>query len=156
KVSAAVRASLLAKEDTTTTVLVPEELRDPSVAMAACASGPKRSELDQRKVRKNQCASKLEQLISQKQANSQVTVQCMPFVRMPVGQDTGLQQSYETPEDLLAQEPDPLKLAKAFISLRNELRAERNKSEAITQNYLELRAEMYAKNSKRRAAERAQ
>ncbi|KAH8262103.1 hypothetical protein KR038_004406, partial [Drosophila bunnanda] len=149
--SAAVRTSLLSKEDIKSTVLVPEELRDPTAALAACPSNPKRSELEQRQLRRTQCASELQELICHKKAKSAVTVKCMPFVKTPQSSGENPMKTSETAEQLMAQERDPMKLAVAFISLRTELQAERAKSEAITQNYLELRQELFAKNNELKA-----
>ncbi|XP_020800705.1 uncharacterized protein LOC110178030 [Drosophila serrata] len=147
KVSAAVRAScplrLLPEEDIKSLILIPEEHRSPTAAETAAStrkipSNPKRSELDQRKLRRTQCAKELKELVIYKKAKSAVTIKCMPFVKIP--QNTNNEQ-------LMAQESDPLKLANAFISLRTELIAEKAKSDAITQDYLELRKQLYLKDN---------
>ncbi|KAH8286973.1 hypothetical protein KR054_000133, partial [Drosophila jambulina] len=150
KISAAVRASLLSKE-TLSTEQVPEELRNPSEAMAACSVTPRRSELDQRQERKTQYASQLQELITHQKTSSEATVQCVPFVKMSPGTDNRLRRCYETAEELLAQESNPLKLAKALIKVRRELQAEKEKSDAITEMYLDLKAELYAIYNERKA-----
>ncbi|XP_016923047.2 uncharacterized protein [Drosophila suzukii] len=143
KTSATVLTSHLSKDQQTE--LLPEEPRRPEELMQHL--GPKRNELEQRKIRKVQYESHLKDLLHQRTTDSEMTIQCVPFVKTPSGPENPLKRRYDSPEALLEQVSDPQALAKEIIKLARELQAERQKNEIIMQNYLDLEESLFLKNS---------
>ncbi|XP_016981539.1 uncharacterized protein LOC108046398 [Drosophila rhopaloa] len=143
KTSATVLTSSLSKDQQTE--LLPEEPRKPEEIMQHL--GPKRNELEQRKIRKAQYESHLKNLLHQRPMDSEMAIQCVPFVKMSGGSEDPVKRRYDSPESLLEQVSDPMELAKELIKLARELHTERQKNEIIMQNFLDLEESVFLKNS---------
>ncbi|KAH8355471.1 hypothetical protein KR084_011281 [Drosophila pseudotakahashii] len=144
KTSATVLTSHLSGDQKTEQL--PEEPRKPEDLLQHL--GPQRNELEQRKIRKAQYESHLKELLHQRPAESEMAIQCVPFVKMaPAGPENPLKRRYDSPESLLEQVSDPKELAKEIIKLARELHTERQKNEIVMQNFLDLEETLILKNS---------
>ncbi|XP_016946328.1 uncharacterized protein LOC108022001 [Drosophila biarmipes] len=143
KTSATVLTSHLSKDQQTEQL--PEEPRKPEELLQHL--GPKRNELEQRKIRRAQYESNLKELLHQRPPDSEMAIQCVPFVKTASGPENPLKRRYDSPEALLEQVSDPRDLAKEVIKLSRELQTERQKNEIIMQNYLDLEESLVLKNS---------
>ncbi|XP_017001428.2 uncharacterized protein [Drosophila takahashii] len=127
------------------TELLPEEPRKPEDLLQHL--GPQRNELEQRKIRKAQYESHLKELLHQRPSDSELAIQCVPFVKTTTGPENPLKRRYDSPESLLEQVSDPKELAKEIIKLARELHTERQKNEIVMQNFLDLEETLFLKNS---------
>ncbi|XP_017051932.1 uncharacterized protein LOC108095362 [Drosophila ficusphila] len=139
KTSATVRTSTLPNDQQTE--LLPEEPAKPEELMQRL--GPKRNELEQRKIRKTQYESHLKELLHQRPKDAEMAIQCVPFVKTAGGSVNPLRNRYDSPEALLEQVSDPKELAKELIKLARALHTERQKNEIIMQNFLDLEESMF-------------
>lgn len=141
KVSATVRTSNLKDEDSQTE-LVPEEPRK-----AELPQPHRRNELEQRKIRKAEYETYLKNLLDQQKTPLDAAVRCVPFVRNAGSSENPKRRRYDSPEVLLQQVSDPMELAKELVKMARQLYTERQKSEIMMQNFLDLEASVMSRGS---------
>lgn len=143
KVSATVRTSNLKDEDSQTE-LVPEEPRKAELPQPV---SQRRNELEQRKIRKAEYETYLRNLLDQQKTPSDAAVRCVPFVRNAGSSENPKRRRYDSPEVLLQQVSDPMELAKELVKMARQLYTERQKSEIMMQNFLDLEASVMSRSS---------